>query len=91
MLKFSPWGHSKGTYVLLEGGEGTPKRCENVQGTGVFQEDMYAYLKQCFHIFTALFVFHFFDGKVQTLTPWKIDTLYIAVHLTLPRYLDISL
>ena len=69
MLKFSPWGHSKGTYVLLEGGEGTPKRCENVQGTGVFQEHMYAYLKQCFHIFTALFVFHFFDGKVQTLTP----------------------
>ena len=32
MLKFAPWGHSKSTYTLVEGGVGTPKRFENVQG-----------------------------------------------------------
>ena len=32
MLKFAPWGHSKSTYALMEGGGGTPKRCENVHG-----------------------------------------------------------
>ena len=37
----------------------------------------------------CFFVFHFFNGKVKTLTPWKV-ALYIAANLTLSRYLDSS-
>ena len=36
------------------------------------------------------FVFHFFDGKVKTLTPWKVALYIIATHLTSWRYLDIN-
>ena len=70
MLKFALWGHSKSTYALMEGGGGTPKRCENVQGDEDLPRAYVCLYKAVFsHLYYLFFVFHFFDGKVQTLTP----------------------
>ena len=38
----------------------------------------------------CFFVFHFFNGKVKTLTPWKVALYSIATHLTSWRYQDIN-
>ena len=38
----------------------------------------------------CFFVFHFFNGKVKTLTPWKVALYIIAAYLTSWRYLDIN-
>ena len=70
MLKFALWGHSKSTYALMEEGGGTPKRCENVQGDEDLPRTYVCLYKAVFsHLYYFFFVFLFFDGKVQTLTP----------------------
>ena len=39
---------------------------------------------------SIFFVFHFFNGKVKTLTAWKVALYIIAAHLTSWRYQDID-
>ena len=87
------WGHSKSTYALMEEGRGgTPKTCENMQRESDLPRvyvSLYLFKGVFSHLQLLIFVFHFFNGKVKTLTPWKV-ALYIAANLTLSRYLDIN-
>ena len=87
------WGHSKSTYALMEEGRGgTPKTCENMQRESDLPRvyvSLYLFKGVFSHLQLLIFVFHFFNGKVKTLTPWKV-ALYIAANLTLSRYLDSS-
>ena len=89
MLKLL-WPFKK--YVRSDGGERgyTKKMRKRIGEEGLAKVYViHILLRECFTSQLLIFVFDFFNGKVKTQTSWKV-ALYIAAHMTPPRYVDIN-